>query len=355
MKKDFYDVNDAGKTFIWAVLTPQILGTLIYMVFLWISTSTGETIDEVLNNTINVYLLLMLTQIAFALVFFVYNRKIDFVKACKFNKLSTENVFFCIFIAVIVLFGLTPISNISVELLQQAGLEFSTALPIGLEILSDLIVAILLVAFVPAVLEELIFRGMILQGLRKFGDWPAILLSAGLFALMHASAVQLVYTFLFGVVLALIVIKTGSIFASMICHFTANGLSLTLGYISAGDDAVSAATTASDFILAILIAFLTFAVVFSFVKKMKNNDKQHINYLSIMKELKAKGITDINISESELTNLGDLTSEQKNEDILSKLKGFNSEHKPNNSTVSLKLGIAIGIAVWIVSFSTYFV
>ena len=353
MKKDFYDVNDAGKTFLWAVLTPQILGTLIYMIFLWISTSTGETIDEILNNSINVYLLLMLTQISFALVFFIYNRKIDFIKACKFNKLSNENIFICIFIAIIALFGLTPISNISVELLQQAGLEFSTALPIGLESISDLIIAILLVAFVPAILEELIFRGMILQGLRKFGNWPAILISAGLFALIHASAVQLVYTFLFGVILALIVIKTGSIFASMICHFIANGLSLTLGYISASDDAVNLATTTPDFILAILIAFLTFMLIFSFVKKMKNNDKQQINYSLILKELKAKGIT--NISESDLINLKNSSFKQKNEEIISKFKDFKSEHKPNNSTIALKLGIAIGIAVWILNFSTYFI
>lgn len=375
MKKDFYDVNDAGKTFIWAVLTPQILGTLIYMIFLGVSSYSGETINEILSKTVNVYILLMLTQFAFALVFFIYNRKINYVKACKFNKLSGENIFLCIIIAIIVLIGLTPISNISVQLMEQAGLEFSTALPIGLNSIGDLFLAIVLVAFVPAVLEELIFRGMILQGLRKFGSWPAILISAGLFALMHASAIQLVYTFLFGIVLALVVIKTGSILSSMICHFTANGLSLVLSYINVGGEELGVATV-SDFFIAIIIAVLTFSIVFSLVKKMKNNDKHHSKYLIIMKELEAKGITGIDITESELIELENTNRLTKGEDelktdakiqpeslsdevlketFLAKLKQFKTQHKPNNSTMALKIGIAIGIAIWCISFSTYFI
>jgi len=78
-------------------------------------------------------------------------------------------------------------------------------------------------ALLPAVCEELAFRGFILQGLlRRFRPWSAILLSAFLFALYQMNVFQFVPHFLFGVVLGLLVIRSGSIWPAMLFHLVYN-------------------------------------------------------------------------------------------------------------------------------------
>ena len=87
---------------------------------------------------------------------------------------------------------------------------------------------LLIVALVPCVVEELVCRGMLLSGYRQISTWTGILLSAFLFGCMHMNLNQFLYTFAFGIFLALMVEVTGSLFASVICHFTLNGSSVLL-------------------------------------------------------------------------------------------------------------------------------
>jgi sodium transport system permease protein len=85
-------------------------------------------------------------------------------------------------------------------------------------------VLLLALAITPAICEELLFRGMILSGLRSLGKWPAIIGSALLFGLMHGSIYRLLPTFFLGVLLGYVVWRTRSIFCSMIVHSVHNGV-----------------------------------------------------------------------------------------------------------------------------------
>jgi sodium transport system permease protein len=77
----------------------------------------------------------------------------------------------------------------------------------------------------PAVCEELAFRGLILTGLRRrYRPWAAVGLSSFLFALYHMNVFQLLPTFLLGVVLALLTVRSGSVYPAMLFHFLHNGL-----------------------------------------------------------------------------------------------------------------------------------
>jgi sodium transport system permease protein len=88
----------------------------------------------------------------------------------------------------------------------------------------------LVIGLTPAVCEETMFRGLVLSGLRKWGKWPAILTSAFLFALAHASIYRLLPTLLLGIVLGFVVWRTGSILCGIIIHMLNNGLMATLLY-----------------------------------------------------------------------------------------------------------------------------
>jgi sodium transport system permease protein len=80
------------------------------------------------------------------------------------------------------------------------------------------------VAITPAVCEEALFRGFIMNGLRPLGPVPAIGISALLFGIAHASIYRLLPTLFLGILLGIVVWRTGSIFCGIVLHAMNNGL-----------------------------------------------------------------------------------------------------------------------------------
>lgn len=82
------------------------------------------------------------------------------------------------------------------------------------------------VAVFPAFFEEIAFRGVIMQPLRKYGDWFAIGISAVIFGLIHGNMTQMPFAIFAGIALGYVFIVTGSIWPSVIIHFFNNSLAL---------------------------------------------------------------------------------------------------------------------------------
>jgi sodium transport system permease protein len=83
--------------------------------------------------------------------------------------------------------------------------------------------AVILVALLPAVCEELTFRGFILSGFRHTGHkWRAIVLTSLFFAVTHPIMQQQVNAFFLGLILGYLAIQTGSIWPPIIYHFVHN-------------------------------------------------------------------------------------------------------------------------------------
>jgi sodium transport system permease protein len=95
--------------------------------------------------------------------------------------------------------------------------------------------ALVVFAFLPAVCEELTFRGFILTGLqRRFRPRTAVLLSSFLFSLMQMNVFQFVPTFLVGIVLAYLTTRCGSILPAILFHVLYNSLLLLPSMLSPG-------------------------------------------------------------------------------------------------------------------------
>jgi sodium transport system permease protein len=82
-----------------------------------------------------------------------------------------------------------------------------------------------LLAVLPAVCEELAFRGFILSGLRHLGSkrW-AIGLSAVFFGLAHGLIQQSVHAAALGILIGYVAVQTGSLIPGMLFHMTYNAL-----------------------------------------------------------------------------------------------------------------------------------
>lgn len=72
------------------------------------------------------------------------------------------------------------------------------------------------------VLEELLYRGVLLQSMRKYNERFAIFLSAAIFGLMHQNYQQFVLGFLLGIPLAVVTIKYNSIIPAICTHIVVN-------------------------------------------------------------------------------------------------------------------------------------
>jgi sodium transport system permease protein len=84
---------------------------------------------------------------------------------------------------------------------------------------------LVLIGLLPAVCEELAFRGFILSGLRHSGNkWRAILVSSLFFALSHQILQQSLGTFVLGTLIAYVAVQTGSLWPGLVFHAVHNSL-----------------------------------------------------------------------------------------------------------------------------------
>ncbi len=96
----------------------------------------------------------------------------------------------------------------------------------------ELILNILYISAIPALVEELAFRGIALGMLRKYGDGFAIVISAFLFGILHGNFIQIPFAFCVGIALAYTVVRTGSIVPAILIHFINNAMSCLLTYFT---------------------------------------------------------------------------------------------------------------------------
>ncbi len=96
----------------------------------------------------------------------------------------------------------------------------------------EYIIGIFAFALLPAVLEELLCRGIIMREYENYGRVFAVFAAASMFAMLHMSLASFVFTWILGIVLALAVQKTDSIYPAIIVHFSTNFYSLTCEYLT---------------------------------------------------------------------------------------------------------------------------
>ena len=138
------------------------------------------------------------------------------------------------FVIVIVLvfvgsyFALSKLNDAFVSIFTRFGyipdeLRLPTKTPL------NVILTILTVAVIPAVCEEFLFRGLVLNSAKWLGDVKSVLISAGFFCIYHMSPYQTAYQFVMGVLYGIVALKANSVLPTVIMHFL-NNLLVILWY-----------------------------------------------------------------------------------------------------------------------------
>ena len=105
---------------------------------------------------------------------------------------------------------------------------------ISLKNSKDYIIALIIMAFLPALCEEALFRGG-LQNLLTRGTampWMSIIVVSILFSLAHFSFYGFLSRFFLGIVLGALFHYSGKLWLSILAHFINNALAITVLYIS---------------------------------------------------------------------------------------------------------------------------
>jgi hypothetical protein len=99
--------------------------------------------------------------------------------------------------------------------------------------LSELLICIFILAFLPALLEEYVFRGLILKiGLTQFSKAKrALFFQAFIFTILHLSLYEFFGIFMMGSVLGIIAYRNNSLWYNGITHFSFNAVTVILHYV----------------------------------------------------------------------------------------------------------------------------
>lgn len=157
------------------------------------------------------------------------------------------------------------VTNIMTGFVESYGVELSSPdipMPQGV---FGFMVSFSRVVVLAAFVEEIAFRGYIMQNLRKFGDGFALAMAALVFGIMHCNLIQAPFALIIGFALGYFSIKTGTLWTAVIIHGLNNSISLAVSYLNGNVDEALLNNAASLMVYALIIA--TFPCFFAFVKR----------------------------------------------------------------------------------------
>lgn len=134
----------------------------------------------------------------------------------------------------------------------------------------DVVTLFLATAIMPALIEEISLRGILMTPMRKFGNAFAILASSYIFGIFHGDAAQIPFAFICGLFFGYAVVVTGSIWPAVIIH----GLNNSLSCISSVLVTYVSEDAGNIFYYACTIGFILLGVVslYFYLKKYKEED-----------------------------------------------------------------------------------
>lgn len=84
--------------------------------------------------------------------------------------------------------------------------------------------SILVIVVLPAVVEELFFRGVMFSALERCGTWPALLLTSVAFAMIHGDLYNFAGPLVAGLIYGYMVYVLDSVWPAILAHIVNNGL-----------------------------------------------------------------------------------------------------------------------------------
>ncbi len=211
---------------------------------------------------------LPLTVFAMAMPFFLYSLRKgrpSYIKALPFHS---PVPFGKLLLVIVAGFGLCIASNYVANLagiiMSFLGAENELPETQVSENALDVIMNFIVSAAVAPLIEEFIFRGVLMQPLRRYGDFFAIISSSVIFGLAHGRPTNIVFAFLAGIVIGCAVVYTRSLWVGIIIHALNNGFSVLFSELESVTPEVANISYLIACIVVMLVGIIAFII---FAKK----------------------------------------------------------------------------------------
>lgn len=166
-------------------------------------------------------------MILIPIIIFMNARKWTIKETFRFNKIDIGDIILLIAMTISIQPFLSLMLMLSNELFGDGmSLLFQESFK------TPFLITVFTLAITPAICEEFLMRGVILNGSRGLSMTKAALLNGLLFGLFHMNLNQFSYTFFMGILLAYVVLATNSIFSGMLIHFLNNLWAIIAEYSS---------------------------------------------------------------------------------------------------------------------------
>ena len=256
----------SGLAFSFSALLP----TAFSIVFLIAIAMLGLTSSpEYTSSDWFLYANYLIPQLSFAVIalwFFRY-RKIDSLEIKR--QVCAPKYFILAVLLQVGLFSLSELNSLFLTFLERFGYQDK-----GIQLPSmqgwGLVGVLLAIAVMPAVFEELFFRGVLFEGVKSFGPWKSVLICGALFSLYHQNPAQTLYQFCCGAAFALMALRSGSVLPTVLAHFINNALIIVLTKFGVN----SFPTPVFIAILCVSVLCLVFSLWFLIFKDRTEVDKR---------------------------------------------------------------------------------
>jgi len=211
-------INGKSRTSNFGVLTSIFLAVIIYLLAMYFS------IIFIASGTY-VLLAVMPVTTVFVIVIAGLLSKLDFKKSLKINKFKVKKLLICLILYVGGYILANFVVNFIAMLFPTIVGDYSAVMDILT--IDSLLLGLLFTAILPAISEELLFRGVILNSFnKKYNSVIAILFSALIFGVYHMNWIQGIFAFLLGLILGYSYLKSNSLWVPIIIHFINNAIAV---------------------------------------------------------------------------------------------------------------------------------
>ncbi len=189
------------------------------------------------------------------------------------NKFSTKRIVLIVFpIVFMINWASSLIISIIIQAIESSGIRvpeadfsFNNLQP------STLIIYFLALCVFAPLIEEFLFRGCIINILKPFGNWFAVIVSSVFFSLLHGNMGQGFGAFLIGMLFGFVAIKTKSILPTIILHSLNNFIPFLSSLIGNLKNQDNLQMVFSLMLMAIVIIGFVFFVIHFKDFKLDNN------------------------------------------------------------------------------------
>ncbi len=207
-----------GLCIIGYVIIQNLFSEFIY------STSLGAVAgsDPTFNCVVTIFLSIIGLMVPFGIGGLIIGRRTK-AKIINFEKpVSIPLMLSAVSLGFFVCLAGNYVTSWFVTLMDTSGVQLSApefAVPSDF---AGRLVYTVMIAVVPALVEEFAIRGVVMQPLRRYGDKFAILASSLFFAILHGNLIQAPFALIAGIAIGYAVCITNSMWTGVLIHFANN-------------------------------------------------------------------------------------------------------------------------------------